>query len=402
MTALLTGLRILDLTHHVAGPVAATLFADYGADVIKVERPWGGDPARTRGPFQGDLPHPERSGLFLHLNTSKRGITLNLRHETGRAIFRELAAGADAVIESFRPGAMDRLGIGYEALSALQPRLVLTSISNFGQDGPYRDFRAGEITEYAMGGPMFATGYPGREPMKLGGSVVQSHAGQAAALATVIALFGVDHAERGDHLDVSIMETQAAGQDRRATMLIAYQFIGHVNGRARRPGALGGGVRPCADGYFSVAAQAHWFPIVMDMVGHPELAEDPRFATVEARNRVEAAEELEPYILPWWMERGMRDIWREAQSRKLLSGPVYSSRDTIEDPYFRQRRYWETISHPAAGAIEYPGRPFRVHTMDRQPRRAAPTLGQHNEEVLCGELGFSRRDLGRLRAAGVI
>ncbi|MEE9285606.1 MAG: CoA transferase [Dehalococcoidia bacterium] len=402
MTALLTGLRVLDLTHNIAGPVAAKLLADYGADVIKIERPRGGDPARSSGPFLHDLPHPDRSGLFLHLNTSKRGITLNLKSDTGRAILNELVAAADAVVESFRPGTMDRLGIGYDALSAIQPRLVLTSISNFGQDGPYRDFRASEITEYGMGGAMFATGYPGREPMKLGGNVIQSQAGQAAALATVIALFGVEARGRGEHLDVSIMETQAASQDRRATMLIAYQFIGLVNGRTHRPGALGGGVRPCADGYVNIAAQARWFPIVMEMAGHPELVKDPRFATVEARNRPEAHEELEPYLIPWYMERTMREIWTEAQGRKLLSGPVYSPRDTIEDPYFRRRQYWETIAHPATGPIEYPGRAFRVHTMARQARRPAPTLGQHNQEVLCGELGYSRRDLERLRAAGVI
>ncbi|MCH7553803.1 MAG: CoA transferase [Chloroflexi bacterium] len=400
MTALLTGLRVLDLTHHVAGPVAAKLLADYGADVIKVERPWGGDPARTRGPFQGDLPHPERSGLFLHLNTSKRGITLNLRHETGRAIFRELAAGADAVIESFRPGTMDRLGIGYEALSALQPRLVLTSISNFGQDGPYRDFRAGEITEYAMGGPMFATGYPGREPMKLGGSVVQSHAGQAAALATVIALFGVDDAGRGDHLDVSIMETQAAGQDRRSTMLIAYQFIGHVNGRARRPGALGGGVRPCADGYFSVAAQAHWFPIVMDMVGHPELAEDPRYK--DRGDRIENGAEVNAILDEWARTLTKQEIFDACRDVGCPVAPFADAEEIATSPQLEERGFFQEIDHPQAGRFHYPTAPYKMSETPWSARRPAPLLGQHNADVLSGRLGLSGEELTMLRANGVI
>jgi crotonobetainyl-CoA:carnitine CoA-transferase CaiB-like acyl-CoA transferase len=236
----------------------------------------------------------------------------------------------------------------------------------------------------------------------MGGSVVQAQAGQAAALATLIALFGVQRRGHGERIDLSIMESQAATQDRRTTMLIAYQFNGQVSNRNRRPGWLGGGVRPCKDGYFSVSTQERWFPAAMKMYGHPELMEDPRFATVEARARPEAHEELEPYILPWFLERTMQECWREAQAHRLLSGPVYTPGDTVREPYFRSRGYWETIAHPDAGAFEYPGRPFRADARPPEPRRAAPTLGQHNGEILRGELGYSAEDLRQLRAAGVI
>ncbi len=402
MTSLLAGLRVLDLTHHIAGPYATKLLADYGAGVIKIERPWGGDPQRHRGPFLHDEPHPERSGIFLHLNTCKRSVTLDLKSATGRAIFRKLASTAHAVVESLRPGVLDRLGIGYGALAAGRPALVFTSISNFGQDGPYRDYRASEITEYATGGAMFATGYPGREPIKMGGSVVQTQAGQAAALATLIALFGAERRGHGERIDLSIMETQAATQDRRTTMLISHQFNGQINNRNRQPGWLGGGVRPCADGYFNVSTQERWFPTAMKMYGVEHLLQDPRFSTVTARARPEARDELEPCILPWYLERTMLECWREAQKHKLLSGPVYNPGDTVRDPYFRARGYWETIVHPKAGALEHPGRPFRIHTQPAAPRRPAPTLGQHNEEILRGELGYLADDLRRLRAAGVI
>ena len=402
MTALLEGLRIVDLTHHIAGPYSTKFLAEYGADVIKVERPGTGDPTRHTAPFAGDDPHLEKSGLFLNINTSKRGITLNLKSETGIEILKRLVSTADAVIESFRPGTMERLRIGYDTLSKLNPGLVMTSISNFGQTGPYRDYRASEITEYAMGGAMFGTGYPGREPIKLGGTVVQHEAGQIAALATAISLFGAEARGEGEHLDISIMETQMQSQDRRATMLIAYQFCGRINGRGRRPGSLGGGVRPCADGYVNVNAQAHWFPIVMEMIGHPELVQDPRFSSDSARARPEAPDELEEYTMPWYMGHTMQEIWVEAQRHRLLSGPVYSPKDVFNDDFFRKRGYWETISHPVAGTFTYPGRSFRVHTMGSEPRKPAPTLGQHNEEVLCGELGYSAQDLLALETAGVI
>ena len=154
----LEDVKVLDLTQHVAGPYCAKLLADYGADVIKVERPGVGDPARGMGPFPGDVPHRERSGIFLHLNTNKRGITLDLKTQAGVNVVKELVAGVDILVENFRPGTMERFGLGYDVLHEVKPSLVMTSISNFGQTGPYRDFRSAEIMVYGMGGEMYSTG----------------------------------------------------------------------------------------------------------------------------------------------------------------------------------------------------------------------------------------------------
>ena len=176
----LSHIKVLDFTQHLAGPYCTKLMADQGADVIKVERPGIGDVARRAGPFPGDAPHPEKSGLFLHLNTNKRGITLDLAAESGRDIARQLAAEADLVVESFRPGAMASFGLDYQALKAVNPDLVMTSISNFGQTGPYRDYRGSDIIFYAMGGEMSATGLPEREPLKLGPNSTLYQAGAAA------------------------------------------------------------------------------------------------------------------------------------------------------------------------------------------------------------------------------
>ena len=167
----LEDVKVLDLTHHVAGPYCTKLLADYGADVIKVERPGLGDSARSMGPFPGDAPHRERSGIFLHLNTNKRGITLDLKSRAGAKVVKELAREVDILVESFRPGTMERYGLGYETLRVVNPGLVMTSISNFGQTGPYRDYRSAEIMVYGMGGEMYSTGLDEREPVKLGVNV---------------------------------------------------------------------------------------------------------------------------------------------------------------------------------------------------------------------------------------
>ena len=211
----LSDVKVLDLTWHIAGPYCTKLLAGYGAEVIKVERPGEGDPTRRMGPFFKDDPHPEKSGLFLHLNTNKKGITLNLKSATGKKILKALVSDADILVESFSPRVMPSLGLDYQTLEQINPKLVMVSISNFGQSGPYRDFKASEIVEYAMGGEMYSTGTAGREPLKLGGNVTQYQAGTVAAVATMGALYSAECQEVGQHVDVSIMETQAGSTDRR-------------------------------------------------------------------------------------------------------------------------------------------------------------------------------------------
>ena len=196
----LSDVKVLDLTHHIAGPYCTKLLADYGADVIKVEKPGEGDPTRRMGPFFEDDPHPEKSGLFLHLNTSKRGVTLNVRSETGKKVFKELAKGVDILVENFSPRVLPSLGLGYDTLEKINPKLVMTSISNFGQSGPYRDFKASELILYGMGGAMNNTGITGRYPLRKAGTVIQYQAGTIAALATMLALLANRSEGIGQHV----------------------------------------------------------------------------------------------------------------------------------------------------------------------------------------------------------
>ena len=398
----LSHVRVLDFTTQVAGPYCTKLLADYGADVIKVERPGTGDATRRMGPFPGDVPHPEKSGLFLHLNTNKRSITLDLKTAAGQKIANELCQTADLVVESFRPGVMGRFGLGFEALQALNPRLVMTSISNFGQSGPYRDYKSSDILVYGMGGEMISTGLEDREPVKLGANVVLYQAGSVAAVASAGALFLSQDDGPGQQVDVSIMETQTGSIDRRMSALVAYQYTGETSERV--PFGAGGypiGVYPCEDGYLEVTGGLTYFPRVVQALGSPSVLLEPRWYTPESQTDPELKSEFETHFLPWTLERTKSEAWRAAQEAGVLSGPLNTMEDLANDQCFIERGAFAQIGHPAAGNLRYPGRPFIMSESPWEVRRPAPLLGQHNQEVL-EELGYKPADVARLRTQGVI
>ena len=375
----LEDLHVLDLTQHVAGPYCAKLLADYGANVIKIERPGGGDPSRRLGPFPGDSPDPERSALFLNLNTNKRGAVLDLKSTTGVDTFKDLVRRSDVVLESYRPGTLASFGLGYDVLSSINPGLVLTSITDFGQTGPYRDYLGSEIVDYALGGPYQVGGLADREPVKLGTNVVQLLAGIHGAAATMVAVAGRALRGRGDHVDVSIMETQAGSCDRRNPMLTGFQYTGAVNKRGTTAVSP---LRPCLDGYMNLYVAITTMDRLFTAVGRPELTKDPRFMDPAQSVKPENAEALEEVILEWLLQHPMREAWEAAQNARLISGPLYSLADLLADPHFKARGFWEEIDHPLAGKLLYPGLPFFTPDTPRRPRRPAPLLGQHTEEVL--------------------
>jgi crotonobetainyl-CoA:carnitine CoA-transferase CaiB-like acyl-CoA transferase len=400
----LAGIRVLDLTHHIAGPHCTKLLADFGADVLKIERPPAGDPARRAGPFYKDVPHPETSALFLHLNTNKRSLTLNLKTAEGQRIAHRLVERVDVLVENFRPGVLARLGLDIATLHRINPRLVVTSISNFGQTGPYRDLRASEITLFAMGGPMNITGHRDHEPLKLGGNVVQYHAGSVAAYATLLAVYAVEGGRaQGEHIDVSIYETQAGFRDRRTIYLTAHAYTGEIGRRPETGVRPGAGVRPAADGYVNITAfGAARFPRFLHMIGREDLLDDPRVQNPAFLLQYpELAQEIENSYLAWLMAHTKREAAAIAQAHRLLAAPVNEIKDLLEDPAFAERGAFETIDHPYTGPQRYPGRPFIMSATPRPPARRAPLLGEHTVEVL-EELGYSREDIGRLRAQEVI
>lgn len=399
MSALaLSGVKVVDLTHRVAGPYCTKLLAALGAEVIKVERPDGGDPARSLGPFCQNEPGPDRSALFLYLNTSKKSITLNLKTATGKGILKKLVEQADIVVESFSPRVMPGLGLDYGELEKVNPKLVMTSISNFGQSGPYRDSPARELEQQAISGLMYITGEPEREPLKMAGYLSQYIAGQNAFTATVGGLYLAGEIGVGEHLDVSIVEANMSIYAYRAAM--PYLYRGSVmkrlgNRHANHPA----GPYPCKDGFAGViASPEHRWPAMAGLFDEPRLS-DPKYGN--RRSRGQHADEIDALIMPWLKERGKKEVYHAGQAAGLAFGYVANSEDLLTSHQLWARDYFVDIDHPVVGTFTYPGPPFKVGDVscDAAP---APLLGQHNEEVLCEQLGYRREDLVRLRERGIV
>ena len=402
--AALAGVRVVDLTQYIAGPGCTKLLADYGADVIKVERPDGGDPARRLPPFFRDEPHAEGSGLFLHLNTNKKSLTLNLKSEAGRRILLDLVREADILVESFSPRVMPSLGLDYAALEAVNPRLVMTSISNFGQTGPYRDYKMSEITLYALGGTMYITGLPEREPVKLGLTVEQFFAGMVAAAATMGAYVGALTSGAGQHLDLSLFEIMVGNQDRGVQAHMIYQYSGVVGERGS-PGVgrtiLPTGVYPTADGYVQFfTLTSHWDRICR-LVDRPDLIDDPHFTAPENfTGNLEVKYEFDAILIEWLVQHTKREVMEKSQRVGYPCGALNTMADVFADPHLAARGYFVEVDHPHTGPLAYPGAPFVMsETLWRAGR--APLLGEHTREVLRG-LGHGDDDIVRLREGGVV
>jgi crotonobetainyl-CoA:carnitine CoA-transferase CaiB-like acyl-CoA transferase len=374
---------VLDLTDHIAGPYATRLLADYGADVIKIERP-GGDIARTLSPHQGGTPNPERSGLFFYLNCNKRGIVLDLESPEGQSALGALAAKADVVVESFAPGKLDSLGIGYEFFKSINPALPLVSISAFGQAGPYRDYRLTELPLFAFAGEMYSMGLPEREPVKMAGTAALFQSGAAAAVGLMGALFAARRHGIGQHVDIALADTQLASVDRRMAAAIAFQFSGHHTLRAPAMGAgTPQGIYPCIDGYVDFTSGFIYPDRVAEMLNHPAWLKEERFQDpMKMRTTPSLIEEWNIYFLEWCLARTKREIWEEARRAKLICGPLFTMADLYEDEHFRSRGFWASVDHPVMGNVEMGGRPFIMGKGGWQLRRPAPTLGQHTDEVL--------------------
>ena len=404
MEQALADVKVLDITHHIAGPYCTKLLADYGGDVIKIERPGLGDPSRRMGPFLGDDPHPDKSGLFLHLNTSKRGVTLDLKSGSGRKLFRELLDGVDILVESFAPRVMPSLGLAYEELEKVNPKLVMTSMSNFGQSGPYRDFKASELILYGMGGAMNETGTLDRYPLKKGGNAIQYQAGTIAAVATMLALFSSRLQGVGQHVDVPIFESQMGTIDRRMSHLLSYQYNGETSYRPdplQEPAGFPVGVYACKDGFFQVAGGFVFWSRICRMMDRPDLVDDPGFNTPQGQRDPENLERFSVIWYPWIAEHTKLEIVTAGQAAGVLCGPISTSEDLLNEPHWKERGFWEEIEHPVAGKLTYPGAPFKMAETPWQASRPAPQLGEHNAEVF-GELAYSREDLVRLRESGII
>ena len=395
----LAGIRVLDLSEYISGPYCTKMLAAFGAEVIKIEKPGEGDSSRRMGPFPGDRPHPEKSGLFLYLNTGKKGITLNLRTKSGVKIFKELLKDADALVENFSPGVMRELGLDYETLRAINPRLVMTSITHFGQSGPYRGYKAAPIVDYALGGHLYITGEADREPLCGPGSLPEYLGGLYGFFGLMAALYSREETGLGQWVDVSIMECMAGSHQ---FTLTRYTYAGDVKRRTgnRYESDYPITIYPCRDGYVALSTSTQTqHELLHALIGRPELTDDPRFRTPE--DRIQNADAFDEIVLPWLKERTKEELFHTCSEWRVPCAPVAGPQELLYDPHFKDRGFWNEMEHPEAGKLTYPGAPFKMSETPWQMGRA-PLLGEHNEEIYRERLGYSRGDLVRLRQAGVI
>ena len=379
----LHGLRVIDLCRWVAGEYATKLLADFGADVIKVERPGSGSLTR-RWRASADVGFgPEANPLFLHLNTNKRSIALDLSERTDRQIFLDLVAGADAVVESFRARHLERLGISPEVLQAVNPRLVLTRISAFGQYGPYRDYEATGLTLQAMGGPMHATGDAAREPLRKPGLLEQYTIGRTAAEATLAALRSVDANGRGAVIDLSGQEALLSSADRRASYLLAASYSGIDAPRGTRSAHRGRtmftGPFRAKDGYVMVyVANPLFWNRMVDLVG----ADDPAFRE-QFRDRTDVTADRDEFmatVSAWIAEQPKQRLMVEAMAARIPITAIKEVHELLEDPHFTERGAFVTAAHPVAGPLRYPGPPWRM-SGGFALHRTAPGLDEHGAQI---------------------
>ena len=393
----LKGLRVLDLGTMIAGPMAGTLLADFGADVIKIELPGDGDALRHIGPFF--------EGESLHWNAdarNKKSVTIDMRSPRGQALVRELARQADVVLENFRPGTMARWGLDYEALRAVNPRLIMLSISGFGQTGPYAPRAAYDRIAQAFGGLLYITGFPDRPPAKIGVSMADYQAALFGAFAVMMAAYHRDaRGGTGQHIDLALYEVVLRFTD---SLAPAYDKLGAVRERQGNVGRAGapGDHFETADGRYLVLTISNtpMFARLCQAMGRAELAEDPRYATHDLR--WQHVQELNAIVAAWVRGRPRAEITAALDAAALAYSIVYSIADIFEDPHIQARGNLETIPHPRLGDIKVPGVGPKLSATPAGPLRAAPTLGEHTDEVLRSWAGLSGPDIEELRRAQVI
>lgn len=392
MTSALAHIRVLDLTQHIAGPYCTKLLADYGASVIKIERPGTGDIARRLGPFPGDRPDPEASGLFIYLNGNKKGVTLNLKTNDGQAILRDLVCAVDLVVTSAPPRSLERLGLTPEALVRVNPRIACLSITNFGLTGPYRDWRADHLVLCALGAWAQYLGHKDRPPLQAGLSLALQVTGLQAASAALGVYRLAQETGRGHHVDLSIMETVT---QMLPASTLRHAMTGVIETRGMYPFPSQGILR-CKDGYLGVntLTETHW-ELMCRWMGMEDLLTDERFKVSSGRWQQSAY--LRQRAEAFFADKTKRHLFHEGQSWRVATGLVSTAQDMLESEQLRARGYFVQTGHPRMADIEQPGAPVRMTGSPWALRSPAPLLGQHNREVYSGLLGLSPMELVKLR-----
>jgi crotonobetainyl-CoA:carnitine CoA-transferase CaiB-like acyl-CoA transferase len=392
----LSGIRVVELGTLIAAPFAARLFAEFGAEVIKIEQPGSGDPLRRwRKLHQG-------TSLWWYLQSrNKKSIAIDLKSPDGRDVALRLAAQADVVIENFKPGSLEKLGLGWDVLSKLNPDLTLVRISGYGQTGPYRDRSGFGAIGEAMGGLRFTTGDPDSPPARVGISIGDSLASLHGVIGALMSLLRVKTGQgRGQVVDVSLYESVFNLME---SLVPEYDLMGHV--RTRTGGALPGispsNTYPSSDGRHVVIAgnSDAIFKRLMLVIGRPDLADDPALASNDGRVRSNAL--LDAAIAAWTSERTMDEILARLDAADVPAGRIYSVADIVDDPHYAARDMILPTELPGDVTVKMPGIAPKLSDTPGAVKWPGPTLGQHTDEVLAG-LGLQAGDIAQLRRSGAV
>jgi crotonobetainyl-CoA:carnitine CoA-transferase CaiB-like acyl-CoA transferase len=404
----LSGLTIVELSERVAGPFCTKVMADLGAEVIKIEKPEVGDVARRRGPFLNDEPHPDRSALFLYLNTNKYGVTLDVSKPEGASLFRELLRNVDILVETQAPGFLEELGVGYDSLHAQYPRLIVTSLTPFGQTGPYKHYKAYNLNCFHTGVVGYETPFnyvtdpENQPPLKAGGEQADLLTGWTAATATMCAVFHRELTGAGQHVDISEVEA-IAHMVRPNFALYSHEPPDGPNRRRFLQRTKWGlaYVFPCQDGHVALLAltDQHWESL-KELMGRPEWADSELFATL--LGRFQNIDALEAGVAAWISEQNRNELARKGQEFHIPVFPVRNVEEVVSSQQYHERNFFVSIDHPATGPLTYPGAPFKFSATPWRVRSPAPRLGEHNTRVYHEQLGLSAERIEQLQQERVI
>lgn len=396
---LLRGITVLDLADEKAS-FCSKLLADMGARVIKIEQP-GGDPSRTIGPFFNDTPQPEKSLFFWYHNTNKLGITLNLEHNAGRDIFHKLLTNADIVVETFPPGRLRDLGLDFESLGRINPRVILVSVTGYGQEGPRRHLPSCDLIASAMGGQMYVSGSPTTAPLKPFGEQSYYTASLTAVIGTLLALRKRRRTGKGAHLDISLQEAAISTLEH---VMVRY-FHDHMI--PKRTGSLSWNhefcIVPCKDGFMLLTLLRQWESLLewLDSEGMADDLRDEKWN--DEQYRLHHLDHIVAVVKRWAQTHTKEELLQMGQAMGFPWAPVSSLREVAESPQLRERGFFVLIAHPELGtAIPYPRLPYICTPPMTMSQRRAPLIGEDTARVLQGELGLSEEELQRLARQGTI
>ena len=396
----LSGIKVIDLSWNIAGPYCTKLLADYGAEVIKIEQPEVGDPSRLEGPFPNDYVNSEASGLFSYLNHNKSGITLNLKTKNGINILKELVKEADVLVENFSPKVMPSFGLSYEVLKEINPQLVMTSITNFGQNGEYKDYKATELITQAISGFVSQMGEMSREPLRAGGALrlLEYFAGTFAASATLAAISGRRKTNEGKHVDVSITECGVLLMPYRNVQNTFTTCASFYNRYISIPS-----IEKCKDGYVGInlLTGQHWqdFCFMTEMY---EWAEDPRFMELFKRSEPGNKEIFRERFDQWLMQHTTEEIFQLGVEWRIPITPIITFTEMLRFPQYKEREFFVKVQHPVMGEVEQPGAPFQLYKAPWGIEKTAPLLGEDNKHVFGSILGYSEEEIQEMRTKGII